>query len=55
MAQRRLAEYVSRGFCLIRPEELGVDPSVHKRALRETVRATQRIVLSGRRGWAFCS
>jgi hypothetical protein len=35
----RLAEYVSRGFILLTPEDLGVDASIHPQIHRQTSRA----------------
>ena len=36
----RLAEYVSRGFCLLTPEDLGVDAAVHRSLFDRTLAAT---------------
>ena len=36
----RLAEYVSRGFCLLTPEDLGVDTAVHRSLFDRTLAAT---------------
>ena len=36
----RLAEYVSRGFCLLTPEDLGVDMAVHSSLCDRTLAAT---------------
>jgi hypothetical protein len=38
-ARAQLAEYVSRGFILLTPEDLGVDVSIHPRIHQQTTKA----------------
>ncbi len=38
-SRAQLAEYVSRGFILLTPEELGVDASIHPRIHQQTTKA----------------
>ena len=37
--QAQLAEYVSRGFILLTPEDLGVDASIHPQICQQTTKA----------------
>ena len=42
-SQARLAEYVSRGFILLTPEDLGVDASIHPRIHQQTTTALKAL------------